>query len=452
MEMMDMKRSWEMLFNGYGFEVSEVDGKFDLQLLTEHNRNFLEMLLGELNISFIVIGDILEIHSEEITESSWVQHLERFVDGRTETSFAPNEIPLNKLDVYISGLVMQLNRLGCIMVYSCDGHERRRPHIYFETADFARMGKSILEHVGLTVKRQGKKLTFLLERKILPAAAVELSEITVEQARKIFIQRDELINKAKFEDTLETVLNIPGASGDEGLIRAHVMKELEPLVDNVTVDHYGNILAEKRFGPGPIVLLNAHLDTYEDIVEYREIIKNGEIWSSSEGILGADDRAGVSVVLAAAQSIGNSDFQGTVKYIFTVEEESGLRGAREVAESFLWDVDMAFVIDRRGTGDIVTSCGGYEPFCTSEFGVALERVARGAGYNDWRTVAGGSSDTAIWARNGIESVNLSAGYQFEHTSDEELDVAACYGTYKFLMEILGESRKLWRRIERMGRV
>jgi tripeptide aminopeptidase len=51
---------------------------------------------------------------------------------------------------------------------------------------------------------------------------------------------------------------------------------------------------------------------------------------------------------------------------------------------------------------------------------------------------------AIWARNGIESVNLSAGYQFEHTSDEELDVAACYRTYQYLMEILGESPRLWR--------
>lgn len=51
------------------------------------------------------------------------------------------EIPVDKLDVFIAGVVMQLNRLGCFMVYSCDGHETRRPIIHFKTADFARMAK-----------------------------------------------------------------------------------------------------------------------------------------------------------------------------------------------------------------------------------------------------------------------------------------------------------------------
>ena len=376
----------------------------------------------------------------------------KYVDGRTESSFAPTEIPVDRLDVYIAGIVIKLNRLGCVMVYSCDGHERRQPVIYFHTADFARMAKSILEHVGLTVRRQGANLRFSTDRKELPMAAVKLSTLTIEEATVIFTQQDELLNKESFEDTLETVLNIPGASGSEGLIRSYVMKELEPFVDNLTVDHFGNILAEKKFGPGPTVLLNAHLDTYETIMEDREIIKRGEIWSSSEGILGADDRAGVNVVLAVAQSVEKSQFRGTVKYIFTVQEEIGLCGAREVTPSFLWNVDMAFVIDRRGTNDIVTSRGGHDPLCTTAFGTALERIARRGGYNDWKTVAGGSSDTYIWAQNGIESVNLSAGYQHEHTSDEELDVAACYGTYKFLMEILIEIRHLQGRMRRIREV
>ncbi|MHA6260019.1 hypothetical protein ACXYMX_08890 [Sporosarcina sp. CAU 1771] len=159
----------------------------------------------------------------------------------------------------------------------------------------------------------------------------------------------------------------------------------------------------------------------------------------------------MNVVLSAAKSVGKSDFRGTVKYIFTVEEEIGLCGAREVTKSFLWDVDMAFVIDRRGTSDIVTSRGGYDPFCTSEFGVRLERIARQSGLGAWKTVTGGSSDTYIWAQSGIESVNLSAGYQFEHTDAEQLDVEACYGTYTFLMEILANTHQLQRRGRRVSR-
>lgn len=442
MEMLAMQKKWQTLWNGYGFEVEVLGEGFDVSNLTSHNRKLLETLLIEYPVSYAVTGDYLTVESKEITEGSWVNHLEKYMDGRTESSFRPTEIQVDKLDIFISGLVMQLNRLGYVMVYSCDGHELRRPSIDFVTSDVARKAKCLLEHVGVEVRWQGARLTFMVGREKLPTVAVQLTEITTEQAEKIEQQRDEFLSNVTFESNLETVLNIPGESGNEGIIRSYVLKALKPFVDHIGVDHFGNVLAVKRFGPGPTVLLNAHLDTVERIQSDREILKNGDIWSSSEGILGADDRAGVSVVLAAAQTLGKGLFNGTVKYIFTVEEEIGLCGAREVAKSFLWDVDMAFVIDRRGTNDIVTSRGGVDFFCTSAFGTELERIARRARYTGWATVAGGSSDTYIWARNGIESVNLSAGYQFEHTFDEQLDVAACYGTYLFLIEILMESRRL----------
>ncbi|MHA6260023.1 hypothetical protein ACXYMX_08910 [Sporosarcina sp. CAU 1771] len=287
-----MNKTWQALLTGYGFTVTEDAGMFDARQLTDHNRDFLNKILINLGIEFRLDEKNLEICSSAVTEKTWVELLEKYTDGRTESSFAPMEIPLDKLDIYISGVVMQLNRLACTMHFSCDGHERRRPTIYFATSDFARMAKSVLASVGTETKRHGRQLKFTAERTLLPTVAEKLAFISVEEARGIFMENDELLSTKQFEDGLETALNIAGASGDEGEIRAYVMQELEPFVDYMTVDHVGNILAEKRFGPGPTVLLNAHLDTVEEIIEGRKLIKNNHIWMSSEGILGADDRAG----------------------------------------------------------------------------------------------------------------------------------------------------------------
>lgn len=447
-----MRKNWEQLFVGYGFEVKELAEGMDLSHLTKGNRNFLNRLLEHMNCIFIVTNDVLEIETEVVTEDEWLVYLEKYTDGRTEKSFAPTEISVEQLDTFISGLVMQLNRLECQMVYSCDGHEVRRPSIRFVSANFARQAKSILEYVGLESRRSGSNLIFSTDRKELPNAAIQLAELTEEHAKELVQEREAYLSKEQFNKNLTTVLNIPGESGNERLIRAFVLKALEPYADHMTVDHYGNIIAEKKFGAGPTVLLNAHLDTYERIMPDRYIIKDGDIWSSSEGILGADDRAGVNIVLAVAQTVNENLFKGTIKYVFTVEEEIGLRGAKEVTKSFLWDVDMAFVIDRRGTNDIVVSRGSDEPFCSPTFGTELERIARGAGYHDWKTVAGGSSDTYIWSQSSIESVNLSAGYLYEHTFAEQLDVGACYETYQYLMEILNASSGLRNQIRRIERV
>lgn len=59
----------------------------------------------------------------------------------------------------------------------------------------------------------------------------------------------------------------------------------------------------------------------------------------------------------------------------TVEEEIGLNGSRNVDEYFLWDVDAAFVCDRRGTNDIVVSFGD-ECFCDEAFGKFIEQIAK----------------------------------------------------------------------------
>lgn len=169
-------------------------------------------------------------------------------------------------------------------------------------------------------------------------------------------------------------------------------------------------------------------------------IEGMQVFGSSQV---ADDRAGIAVILQTAIDLLHSSFSGKVKYVFTVGEESGLVGARNMDEYFLWDIDAAFVIDRRGKGDIVTSYGGAIPFCRPEFGELLGEIALDAGMDEWKCTQGGSSDTRIWAEHGIQSVNLSVGYGEEHTEREYLDIDACYEVTKLLGAVFSRQRELW---------
>lgn len=353
---------------------------------------------------------------------------------------------LEHLDFSIAGLVRQLNRLGLSTTMSCEGRPGQAAFIDFLTEDIADQALALLDATGIQVKkskRRPRKVNlFSKDQDALLDGAIQLSQLApweTADAKEILLQK-------RLEKRLREVLAIPGVSGHEERIRSYVMNELRKLTPYVTVDHYGNVLATIQSGSlssGPVILLNAHLDTARELLASRSVIETNHIWTSSEGILGADDRAGIAIILEALNRIKqNIHYRGTIKVIFTVEEEIGLCGASAVNPSFLWDVDAAIVIDRRGTSDIVTGNSWGDSFCHVAYGQWIEDVAHGQGLLDWACVPGGSSDTRIWAEHGIQSVNLSAGYQHEHTSQESLDVLAAGDTLKLVTQLIQEQRSL----------
>ncbi|RUL50809.1 M20/M25/M40 family metallo-hydrolase [Lysinibacillus antri] len=421
------------LMTHFGFLMEESDLGIRLSDPNEQNILHFHQVLDQLKgLSF----------TDEMEESTFIGVLEEFFESTGEMLYPFDQLELHTVDIYIRGLVMQLNRLGCATTGSCDGHDRNRAHIYFVNSHAAKKAAILLDRFNAPCHLNRTHITFTESRYELPQLASQLAGLTVEDAEGIFNQNNPLMKQFEYFTLLEQLLSINGPSGEEDNIRTFVIKQLTPYVDYLEVDHYGNVLAQVKKGNGPTVLLNAHLDTVDNFAPDRTILKDNHIWTASEGILGADDRAGVCVILAVAQTLQNSTFRGTMKFAFTVEEEIGLVGARQLAKSFLWGVDMAFVVDRRGIGDIVTSCGGYISFCTDEFARNVKRIGHHVHRNRWNIVAGGSSDTRIWAEQGINSINLSAGYNYEHTSNEILDIKANYGTYEFVTQLLEESRYL----------
>jgi tripeptide aminopeptidase len=94
------------------------------------------------------------------------------------------------------------------------------------------------------------------------------------------------------------------------------------------------------------------------------------------------------------------------------------------------------VVDRRENRDIVTSSWGIIPYCEQEYGELFEKAGQLAGMPDWKVTEGGSSDASLFAEMEIQSVNLSTGYEHEHTNSEIVDYRASYETVRLIEAVL----------------
>lgn len=327
---------------------------FDCKDETSKNISFLMACLDRAHIPFSLKNAVLTLKSEPIHEEKWIEVLNFSQDrvrGRGgDLWFSPGEEEpkVEELDIYISGIVRQLNRLGFYTEGSCDGHENRPAHVLVTKGKDINLLVEVLLALGMKREfcrdyKQHYHISLHLKRNELLDMAEKLSLIEDSWLE----QGHDFIKEQMFCHTLEELLSIPGASGNESKIRQVVREKITPFVDFITEDRYGNLLAEKTYGGGhgPTILLSAHLDTVFEIEPNHTISKEDGIWTSSKGILGADDRAGVAVLLETAKNLMNSSFSGKVKFIFSVEEEIGLCGAHAIDEYFIWGVNATIVVD-----------------------------------------------------------------------------------------------------------
>ncbi|OZM56947.1 hypothetical protein CIB95_09255 [Lottiidibacillus patelloidae] len=437
-------KTWNELFIRHGWLITEAkENQFSLEGETAENIKYLTSSLEKARVDHFLISGHLFIYQAPISEEKWIDILDFERRGRTENIWEQADI--SQLDTYIAGIVRQLNSLGFETTSSCDGHSIRSAKAVVKKTKNIEQLITLVTAIndGSITLRESERCYTINFRCSLPQLLNYAEELSLIDCSTLN-EDSEAIKKGHFNTLLEELLSINGESRNESKIRSFIRDYLTPFVDHITEDQYGNLLAEKTFrnGNGPTILLNAHLDTFEAFASERTIVKDGPIWSSSNGILGADDRAGIAILLTVAKFLPQTHFNGKVKFVFTVEEEIGLLGARNVNDYFLWGVDAALVVDRRGKGDIVTSCYGAFPFCDKAYSDFIEKVASDSGMPYWKATSGGSSDTKIWAEHNIQSVNLSAGYMNEHTDDETLDIEASYEVTKLVEAIFLKSNEL----------
>ncbi len=113
---------------------------------------------------------------------------------------------------------------------------------------------------------------------------------------------------------------------------------------------------------GPRRLLMAHMDTVPVCIGSRPVLENGFVRSADPQTgLGADDRAGVAVTLSAALAVLRQKRpHPPLTFLWPIQEEIGLHGARHAELNLLGGPKLAFNWDGGGLERVtIGATGGY---------------------------------------------------------------------------------------------
>ena len=122
----------------------------------------------------------------------------------------------------------------------------------------------------------------------------------------------------------------------------------------------GNLFAAIPAPPGArTILLCAHLDTVPLDAPVEVVERDGVLANRHDGVLGADNKAAVAMLLAVARRFAAEPPPVGIELLFTTAEEPGLRGAKAFDAGTL-AADLGFVFDHATPiGELVVAAPTY---------------------------------------------------------------------------------------------
>lgn len=186
------------------------------------------------------------------------------------------------------------------------------------------------------------------------------------------------------------------------------------LPDGVTRDRHGNYIYQ--IGNSRTIFA-CHLDTANSTFgPVVHVIDGDIIKTNGKTILGADDKAGVTVLLYLI----HNRIPGT--YYFFVGEECGCIGSKAAAKDGNFEnYDRIISFDRRNVCSIITYQQGSR-CCSNDFAMALSEQYKKLGLNLNPDDTGLVTDSAQFTNLISECTNISVGYYSEHTHNERQDI------------------------------
>lgn len=152
-------------------------------------------------------------------------------------------------------------------------------------------------------------------------------------------------------DTFLDLCRIYSPSGQETPVADYLTARLDALGFDTTRDVAGNLIGRRpaSLDTAPNLLFTAHMDciypgneTPVDPILYR----SGDIGTDGRNSLGADDKSGISGVLAALEFVVAGHVpHGDLTVVFTVQEELGWRGIKQIPASILNGVHLVVAMD-----------------------------------------------------------------------------------------------------------
>ena len=199
----------------------------------------------------------------------------------------------------------------------------------------------------------------------------------------------------RLTETLIALAGVPSASGQEGAVRQWLTERLEAYGLSPVTDDAGNLIARVPAHPlvrddEPPLLLNAHMDRVPPGLAHQPILRDGVLRSDGNTNLGADDSAGIAVILHTLEELraSNRDHPPLL-LLFTVGEEVGLVGAKAF-DPAPWGAREGIVFDNAGeAGEVVTRAATY---------IAFDVLLRGSGGHPGKRLEGTTSAIEIFHR------------------------------------------------------
>ena len=177
------------------------------------------------------------------------------------------------------------------------------------------------------------------------------------------------------EDHLLKFLAVDGVTGQEAAIAAAVIEELKAVgvpqsairFDTVheripVPTETGNLIVTlPGTRPGPRLLFATHLDTVPLCAGAKPQREGDRIVSDGQTALGGDNRTGCAALVALVETLLKHQLpHPPLTVLFTVREESGLHGARELDPADLGGAVMCFNVDGRLASELIVGAVGQE--------------------------------------------------------------------------------------------
>lgn len=155
-----------------------------------------------------------------------------------------------------------------------------------------------------------------------------------------------IINRDRLADTFRQLVLMDSPSREEGLVADWIKRTLKEEIGAEVIEDQssgqtgsesGNIIARIR-GTEKVAPLffNAHMDTVEPGRGIQIIFKDGIFQSDGTTVLGADDKAGIAILIETARLLKEYRVShGPIEFLFTVCEEIGLLGAKSLDPALL---------------------------------------------------------------------------------------------------------------------
>ncbi len=183
------------------------------------------------------------------------------------------------------------------------------------------------------------------------------------------------LDVAAAEDHLMRFLSVEGVTGQEAAIAAAVSDALKKAgvpasairFDDVhkripVPTETGNLIVDlPGTRPGPRLLFSTHLDTVPLCAGAKPRREGDRIVSDGTTALGGDNRTGCAILVVLAETLLKHGLpHPPITLLFTVREESGLHGARELDPADLGGAAMCINVDGQDPNDLIVGAVGQE--------------------------------------------------------------------------------------------